>query len=92
MDCLPLHVVEAAELGDALKLAGIYLFGLGVLGVLVGNALFQLPGLVSRMYRLHRAKRSFAERAHAVEDLRQRMFLRWNRIALRNARERARVS
>lgn len=92
MDCLPLHVVDGAEMQHVILTLTLGFVACGFLGTLLYDLVRGLVLMMWRAIRMRRASVPFAERVERVRAIRERSFLAWNRICERQAREAARKS
>lgn len=90
MDCAPLFVVNAEDLTQALSWVALYAVLAGACGVAGWQLAGRIVVMFDRAWRMHRCAAPFAVRVDRVREARERVFLLLDRIADRQARERAR--
>jgi len=90
MDCAPLFVVNAEDIGEAIAWASLALFWAGFAGAACWHIGAFIVVSIVRAWRQRGANEPFAARAERLERARLRAFLLLDRIAARRAREAAR--
>lgn len=87
MDCLPLHVVDAAELQSVIVDLVFCFFAIGFGGFMVYDLARGLVWMAWRRIRIRRASVPFSQRVERMRAMRESQFLLLDRICERQARE-----